>query len=78
MKLKIKSFLFGFDYAVKNFDKIEDHHWHTYSGADWHDKYTNNIYRKGIKLGRKYVQYRYETLVLLLVLTTMFIFAVTW
>ena len=78
LKLRIKSFIFGFDYAVKHFDKIEDHHFHTFPGASWNDKYTNHIYRKGIRFGRKYMQYRYETLVLFLVLTTMFIFAVTW
>ncbi|MEY4332678.1 MAG: hypothetical protein RLZZ196_1416 [Bacteroidota bacterium] len=78
LKLRIKSFLFGFDYAVKHFDKIEDHHFHSYPGAAWHDKYTNNIYRKGIVFGRKYMQYRYEVLTLFILLTTMFIFAVTW
>jgi hypothetical protein len=78
MKLKIKSFLFGFDYAVKHFDKIEDHHWHTYSGAAWHDKYTNEIYRKGIKVGRKYMQYRYEILALGVVLFTTLLFMFTW
>jgi len=62
MKIKIKSFLFGFDYAVKNYEKIEDHHFHSLPGASWSDKYTNHIYRKGIKSGRKYMQYRYEVL----------------
>ncbi len=64
MKIKIKSFLFGFDYAVKNYEKIEDHHFHSLPGANWTDKYTNNIYRKGIQYGRKYMQYRYEVLAL--------------
>ena len=78
MKLKIKSFLFGFDYAVKHYHKIEDHHFHSLPGASWSDKYTNEIYRKGIHYGRKYMQYRYEVLTLSLLLATMFIFAVTW
>ena len=77
-RLRIKSFIFGFDYAVKNFQKIEDHHFHTFPGADWHDRYTNDIYRKGIAYGRKYMQYRYEVLVLTLVISTMLIFAFTW
>jgi hypothetical protein len=75
---KTKAFFSGFDYAVKHFQTIEDHHFHSLPGASWNDKNTNNLYRKGIRFGRKYVQYRYEFLTLFLILTTMFIFAVTW
>lgn len=78
MKLKIKSFLFGFDYAVKHFKTIEDHHFQSFPGASWNDKYTNHIYRKGIAYGRKYMQYRLEVLTLAILFFTMFIFAVTW
>lgn len=77
-KIKIKSFLFGFDYAVKNYSKIEDHHYHVLPNVSWHDKYTNQIYRKGIAYGRKYMQYRSEILTLSLVLSTMLIFMFTW
>jgi hypothetical protein len=62
MKLKIKAFLIGFDYAIKHYDKIEDHHFHSLPGATWHDKSTQKIYRDSIKFGRKYMQYRYEIL----------------
>lgn len=61
---KVKPFLLGFDYAVKHFEKLEDHHFASLPGASWHDRVTNDIYRKGIKFGRKYMQYRYELLAL--------------
>lgn len=75
---KLKAFLRGFDYAVKHFKSIEDHHFHSLPGAKWFDKATQVNYRKGITFGRKYMQYRYEVLTLFLLLSTMFIFAVTW
>ena len=78
MNKKLKAFAYGFDYAVKNYDKIEDHHFHHLPGAKWHDKDTQLNYRKAVAFGRKYMQYRYEVLTLFLLLTTMFIFAVTW
>jgi hypothetical protein len=57
---KLKSFLKGFDYAVKNYDRIEDHHFHSLPGSAWHDQSNQKIYRKSILIGRKYMQYRYE------------------
>ena len=60
--LKLKAFLKGFDYAVKYHDKIEDHHFQSLPGAAWHDKSTQEFYRKSIQFGRKYVQYRYEVI----------------
>ena len=78
MKLKIKSFLFGFDYAVKYYDKIEDHHFHSLPGATWQDRSTQNLYRKGIVFGRKYMQYRLEILTLSLLFATMIIFSFAW
>ena len=64
---KIKAFLYGFHYAVKHHDKIEDHHFHSLPGASWHDKSTQKIYRKSILIGRKYVQYRYEIIALAMI-----------
>jgi hypothetical protein len=60
--IKLKAFLKGFDYAVKHYDKIEDHHFHSLPGASWHDQSTQKLYRKSIIIGRKYMQYRYEVL----------------
>ena len=76
--LKLKAFMRGFDYAIKNFDKIEDHHFHTFPGANWHDRNTNNIYRKGILYGRKYINYRLETLTLIVLIFTSLLFMFTW
>lgn len=75
---KLKVFFRGFDYAVKNYDKIEDHHFHTLPSENWYDRDTQKFYRKSILFGRKYMQYRLEILTLSLLLCTMFIFAVTW
>jgi hypothetical protein len=76
--LKLKAFMRGFDYAIKNFDKIEDHHFHTFPGAAWYDKDTNNTYRKGILYGRKYINYRPETLALIVLIFTSLLFMFTW
>jgi hypothetical protein len=75
---KIKAVFRGFDYAVKHYHQIQDHHFQSLPGANWFDKQTQQLYRKGIMIGRKYMQYRYELLTLFILLTTMFIFAVTW
>lgn len=66
---KIKAFLKGFDYAVKRYEEIEDHHFHSLPGAAWHDRSTQQIYRKSILIGRKYMQYRYEVLAFCLIFT---------
>jgi hypothetical protein len=76
--LKIKAFLFGFDYAVKHYEEIQDHHWHTLPGAHWHDQSTQRLYRKSIFIGRKYMQYRYEVLTLAVLLFTTLLFMFTW
>lgn len=75
---KIKAILLGLDYAVTNYDKIEDHHFHSLPGAAWHDRDTQNLYRKSIRLGRKYMQYRFELLTLFVVVFTTLLFAFTW
>jgi hypothetical protein len=64
MLIKIKAFLKGFDYAVKNHDKIEDHYFQSLPGAAWRDPDTQHLYRKSIQIGRKYAQYRYEIIAL--------------
>lgn len=76
--MKYKAFFRGFDYAIKHADKIEDHHFHSLPGANWYDRDTQNMYRNGVKYGRKYVQYRLETLTIIVLLFTMFLFSVTW
>lgn len=76
--IKLKAFLTGFDYGVKHYDKIEDHHFHSLPGATWHDQSTQKIYRKGIFFARKYMQYRYETLTLIVLLFTTLLFMFTW
>ena len=76
--MKIKAFLLGFDYAVKRYDQIEDHHFHSFPGASWHDKSTQLTYRKGISFARKYMQYRYETLTLIVLIFTTLLFMFTW
>jgi hypothetical protein len=78
LKLKIKAFMHGFDYAVKNYDKIEDRHFHTLPGASWHDNSTQRVYRKSIAFGRKYMQYRYEILALAVIVFTTLLFMFTW
>jgi hypothetical protein len=78
MDIKFKPFTRGFDYAVKNFNKIEDHHFHSLPGANWHDRSTNNSYRKGVHFGRKYMQYRYEVLTLTVLVFTSLLFMFTW
>ena len=76
--MKIKAFLLGFDYAIKNYDKIEDHHFQSLPGANWHDRDTQNLYRKSIRIGRKYMQYRYEILTITLLVFTTLLFMFTW
>jgi len=71
---KIKAFLSGFDYGVKYFDTIEDKHFFTY----FKDLSMSNVYRNGVKTARKYMQYRYELLALVVILFTTFLFMFTW
>lgn len=78
MSTKNKAFIRGIDYAIKNFDKIEDHHFHSLPGAAWYDKDTQVNYRKGIAFGRKYMYYRYEVLTLIVLLFTTILFVTTW
>lgn len=66
-----KIFLNGFDYGVKHFETIEDKHFFTYHS----DTSSSSIYRNGIKYARKYMQYRYEILLLVFVLSSAFMFA---
>lgn len=73
-----KAFIRGFDYAVKNYDKLEDHHFASLPGAKWFDQKTQRKYRKGISFGRKYMQYRYEILALTVILFTTLLFMFTW
>lgn len=56
--LPLKVFLMGWHYANKNFDKIEDHHFFSYTTDTTKSKY----YRKGVQYGRFYRLYRYEIL----------------
>lgn len=76
--IKIKAFFKGFDYAVKHYDHIEDHHFHSLPGATWQDRDTQQLYRKAIIVGRKYMQYRYEILTLSVLILTTFLFMFTW
>lgn len=66
----IRIFFRGFHYAIKKYNIIEDHHFHTYTNKDsMVDNYGNvvhSIYRRGIKSGRLYFLYRYETLTFLI------------
>lgn len=78
MNIKFKAFARGFDYAVKNYDKIEDHHFHSLPGANWYDKSTQLNYRKGVTFARKYMQYRYEILTLTVLVFTALLFMFTW
>ena len=75
---KIKAFLTGFDYAITNHQKIEDHHFHSLPGAAWHDKDSQLFYRNGIKYARKYINYRYELLALCVIVFTTLLFMFTW
>lgn len=75
---KFKAFIKGFDYAVKKYSILEDHHFHSLPGANWYDKDTQNFYRKSIRIGRKYMQYRYEILTLTVILFTTLLFMFTW
>lgn len=75
---KIKAFLRGFDYAVKRYNQIEDHHFHSLPGAKWFDIETQSNYRKGVFFGRKYMQYRYEVLTLCVIVFTTLLFMFTW
>lgn len=74
----IKPFIRGFDYGVKHFKTIEDHHFHSLPGANWHDRDTQNMYRKGVAYSRKYMQYRYEILTLTVLVFTTLLFMFTW
>lgn len=58
----IKPFLIGFNYAVKHFEKLEDHHFHTLPASHNPTKQDHEKYRKGVAFGRKYMQYRFEIL----------------
>jgi hypothetical protein len=78
MKSKVLAFIKGFDYAVKHNAILEDHHFHTLPGASWHDRDTQNLYRKSIRFGRKYMQYRYEILALTVIVFTTLLFMFTW
>lgn len=71
---KLKSFLNGFDYGIKNYLTIEDKHFFTYHK----DVSLSDSYRKGIKIARKYVQYRYEILMLTVLIFTTLLFMFTW
>lgn len=75
---KFKAFIRGFDYAVKNHATLEDHHFHSLPGANWYDRNTQNFYRKSIRIGRKYMQYRYEILTITLLVFTTLLFMFTW
>ncbi len=75
---KIKAVFRGFDYAVKHYDQIQDHHFQSLPGANWFDKQTQQLYRKGITIGRKYMQYRYEVLTITVLLFTTLLFMFTW
>lgn len=75
---KIKAFFIGFDYAVKNYEKLEDHHFQSLPGASWHDTETQNMYRKSIRIGRKYMQYRHEILLTALMTFTLFLWFFGW
>jgi hypothetical protein len=75
---KLKAFLRGFDYAVKRYNQIEDHHFHSLPGAKWFDIETQSNYRKGVFFGRKYMQYRYEVLALCVIVFTTLLFMFTW
>lgn len=73
----IKVFLHGFDYGVKHFETIEDKHFFTYHGDTDGSKLSGSskVYRKGIQVARKYVQYRQELLLLVFVVSSAFIFS---
>lgn len=75
---KLKAFLRGFDYAVKRYNQIEDHHFQSLPGAKWFDIETQSNYRKGVFVGRKYMQYRYEVLALCVIVFTTLLFMFTW
>jgi hypothetical protein len=74
----IKPYMHGFNYAIKFFHKIEDHHFHSYPGASWHDKESQDYYRKGIKFGLTYMFYRYEFLTFIILFVTILLFMFTW
>lgn len=77
-KIYLKAFISGFDYAVKNYSKIEDHRFSSLPGAKWFDPKTQNTYRRGIRFGRKYMQYRLELLTLTILLVTTYLFVFAW
>jgi hypothetical protein len=70
----IKAFFCGFDYGVKHYADIEDRHFFTYFG----DTQRSSIYRNGITYARKYMQYRNETLALIVLIFTALLFMFTW
>jgi hypothetical protein len=73
-KKQIKPFLSGFDYGIKHYSTIEDKHFFTYFG----DTSMSSVYRNGIKSARKYMQYRYEILALIVLIFTTLLFMFTW
>ena len=75
---KIRPFTDGFDYGIKHYKTIEDHHFFTYPFRvdDFHlARNQDALYRKGIRSARLYSRYRYETLLLIYVLSTALIFS---
>lgn len=74
----IKAFFKGFDYSVKMYEKIEDYHFQSLPGANWYDQKTQKNYRKGIFVGRKYMQYRYEILLTALMTFTLVLWFYGW
>ena len=56
MKKKLKIFLYGLDYGIKNSGNSNDAAFHTWSSH----KEDNILYRKAIKIGKVYGFYRFE------------------
>lgn len=76
--MKLKAIFLGFDYAVKNYEKIEDHHFQHLPGAKWNDLKTQKLYRKSVQFGRKYMQYRHEILITTLMAFTLILWFYGW
>ena len=75
---KIRPFTDGFDYGIKHYETIEDHHFFTYPFRvdDYHlARKQDNLYRKGIRSARTYNRYRYEILLIIYVFSTALIFS---
>lgn len=69
----IKPFLQGFDYGVKHYSTIEDKHFFTY----FLDSEKSPIYRSGINVARRYIQYRNEILTIVILMFIIFLFLFT-